>query len=126
MTDKPIPHPDDIFDYGPGPNDPKRTPVTPIGMPSRHQEVTVNIPGATSADLREWAERIEVENPMTYDVNGRWPTAGINVTDHPFMGVELTLAAVGMPLLTLTLFGDRPNDEERKIMEMHNDGTAGL
>lgn len=100
--------------------------VIPITSTARHQEVTVNIPGATSADLRSWAERIEVENPITYDVNERWPNAGINVTDHPFMGVELTLAVAGRPLLTLTLFGDRPNAEERKIMETENDGTAGL
>lgn len=93
---------------------------------SRHQEVTVNVPGATSEDLRNWAGRIEVENPISYDGLGHKPTCGINVTDHPFMGVELTLAADGRPLLTLTLFGDRPNDEERKIMETENDGTAGL
>ena len=92
----------------------------------RHQEVTVNIPGATSADLRDWAARIELMNPVPYLELERHPNAGINVTDHPFMGVELTLAAAGRPLLTLTLFGDRPNDEERNIMETHNGGTAGL
>lgn len=101
-------------------------PIVPITIARHHEEVTVNVPGATSEELRTWALAVERLNPISRDNLGRWPTCGINVTDEPFMGVELTLAAAGRPLLTLTLFGDRPNDEERKIMEEHNDGTAGL
>ena len=97
-----------------------------IPLRRRTQEVSVTIPGSTSEDLRNWAGRIEVENPISYDMEDRFPTAGINITYQPFMGVELTLAAAGRPLLVLSLFADRPTEEERAVLEAHNDGTAGL
>lgn len=87
--------------------------------------VEVVIPGATSEDLLMWASNTEENNPVTTGVEPFRPGVDLNITDRPFMGVELTFVAGDRPVFALTLFADIPNEKEREIMQQENVGTAG-
>lgn len=86
--------------------------------------VEVLVPGATSDDLRTWANNIAEANPITSEPTTFTPTVNLDVTDYPFMGVELRLQSEKQHLLTLVLFAQIPNEKERETMET-NGVTAG-
>ncbi|QUE25359.1 hypothetical protein SEA_FIZZLES_65 [Microbacterium phage Fizzles] len=81
------------------------------------RRVEVHVPGATSADLRVWASNISEANPITSEETEFTPTVNLDVTDYPFMGVELTLQSERQQLLTIALFAQIPDEKERETME---------
>ncbi|AWN03581.1 hypothetical protein SEA_SALLYK_68 [Microbacterium phage SallyK] len=88
--------------------------------------VEVLVPGATSGDIRIWANNIAEANPITSDPTDFTPTVNLDVTDYPFMGVELRLQSEKQHLLTLVLFAQIPNEKERETMEADGVTVGGL
>lgn len=86
--------------------------------------VEIHVPGATSDELRTWAQNVAEANPIAVPDNPFTPTVNLDVTDYPFMGVELRMQSERQQLLTLVLFAQIPNEEERQIMQ-ENEVTAG-
>ncbi|QQO39467.1 hypothetical protein SEA_NAMAGO_66 [Microbacterium phage Namago] len=88
--------------------------------------VEVLVPGATSDDLRSWAQSVHYSNPLTTNPTEFTPTVNLDVTDYPFMGVELRLQSEKQHLLTLVLFAQIPNEKERETMEADGVTRGGL
>ncbi len=85
-----------------------------------HPQTEVTLPGATTEEVRGWARIVTEANPIASGGRSdqRFPDgAEREITDEPFMGIELTFVAGGRPIHTLTLFATVPNDEERLVME---------
>ena len=90
----------------------------------RHIELIV--PGATSDALREWAQKIVEANPVVPITSIFTPEMNLDITDYPFMGVELTFQSERQQLLTLALFAQIPNEKERETMEADGVPAGGL
>lgn len=88
--------------------------------------IEVLVPGATSADLRVWANNIAEANPITTEPTEFTPTVNLDVTDYPFMGVELRLQSERQHLLTLVLFAQIPDEKEKQIMQDGGVAAGGL
>lgn len=87
--------------------------------------VEIQVPGATSDDIRVWANNIAEANPIATGDNDFTPTVNLDVTDYPFMGVELMIQSERRHLLTLVLFADRPTEKEKEIMETNTPEAGG-
>ncbi|UVG35419.1 hypothetical protein SEA_ZAGIE_66 [Microbacterium phage Zagie] len=88
--------------------------------------VEVLVPGATSGDIRIWATGLAELNPVATAASAFTPEVNLDVTDYPFMGVELRLQSEKQHLLTLVLFAQIPNEEERETMEADGVTRDGL
>jgi hypothetical protein len=73
---------------------------------SDRPRVEFDLPGTTTDELRRWAQRIEVENPI-----------GLVITDQPLAGVELSFVMDQRPVFTLAIFATHLTNEEKQIME---------
>lgn len=85
-----------------------------------HPQTEVTLPGATTEDIRGWARNVTEANPIATGGRSdeRFPDGSeLEITDEPFMGVELTFVAGCRPVHTLTLFATVPNEQERLVME---------
>lgn len=84
-----------------------------------HPRTEVTLPGVTTAEVRGWAQNVIEANPIASGGQSeRWPDgANLELTDEPFMGVELTFVSGGRAILTLAVFADVATDDERDIME---------
>jgi len=88
--------------------------------------VELHVPGATSDDLRIWASNVSTSNPITTGPTAFTPSVNLDVTDYPFMGVELMIQSERQHLLTLVLFAQIPNEKEKEIMEADGVTAGGL
>lgn len=88
--------------------------------------VEVVVPGATTDDIRIWAQGISKLNPVATAASAFTPEVNLDVTDYPFMGVELRLQSEKQHLLTLVLFAQIPNEKERETMEADGVTAGGL
>lgn len=86
--------------------------------------IEVLVPGATSRDLRVWANNIAEANPITSEPTSFTPTVNLDVTDYPFMGVELAIQSERQQLLVIALFAQIPNEKEKEVMQ-ENDVAPG-
>ena len=93
---------------------------------SADQVVELHVPGATSDDLRIWAQGLAKLNPVATAASAFTPEVNLDVTDYPFMGVELTFQNTRQQLLTLVLFAQIPNEKEKEAMEADGITTGGL
>lgn len=89
--------------------------------------VEILVPGATSEELRVWAQNVTLgANPVAHGSTPFTPTVNLDITDRPFMGVELTFQSEKQQLLTLVLFAQVPNEKEREIMEADGVTAGGI
>lgn len=88
--------------------------------------VEVLVPGATTDDIRIWAQGLAKLNPVATAASAFTPEVNLDVTDYPFMGVELRLQSERQHLLTLVLFAQIPNEKERETMEADGVTKGGL
>lgn len=88
--------------------------------------VEVIVPGATTDDVRIWAQGLAKLNPVATAASAFTPEVNLDVTDYPFMGVELRLQSEKQHLLTLVLFAQIPNEKERETMEADGVTAGGL
>lgn len=77
----------------------------------------INLPGTTAEEVRGWARNVTEANPIGTGALSDESGIELDITDHPFMGVELTFVANGVPLHCLAIFAEVPTTEERIIME---------
>lgn len=93
---------------------------------SADRHVELHVPGATSDSLRTWAQAIVEANPVAPIASIFTPEVNLDITDYPFMGVELTFQSERQQLLTLVLFAQIPNQKEMEIMEADGVTAGGL
>lgn len=93
---------------------------------SADRHIEIHVPGSTSDDLRVWASNITEANPITTGPTPFTPSVNLDITDYPFMGVELTFQSERQQLLTLVLFAQIPNEKEKEAMEADGITTGGL
>lgn len=89
------------------------------------ERVELELPGVTTEELRAWASNVAGANPINSTLTSD-EGLELRITDLQFMGVELTFMCEDRALLTLALFADHPNEQEREIMETENVWAAGL
>jgi hypothetical protein len=84
---------------------------------SDRPRVEFDLPGTTTDELRRWAQRIEVENPIGVGFAPFAPVTGLVITDQPLAGVELSFVMDQRPVFTLAIFATHLTNEEKQIME---------
>lgn len=100
--------------------------TTPRAARPPHPRTEIVLPGSTSEELHVWAENITEANPVSMGIEPFRPGIDLEITDKPFMGVELTFMAGKSPVFTLAIFADVPTNEERDIMDQEHIAAAGL
>lgn len=90
------------------------------------RQAEVHLPGVTSDDLRLWAQNVTASNPIGAGDTPFTPSLNLDITDYPFMGVELTFQSERGQLFTLALFAQVPNEKEQETMEADGVTAAGL
>lgn len=86
---------------------------------SAERSVEIEIPGATTEDVRLWASNVAETSPVTTGTTPFSRAVDIEVTTYPFMGVVLTIMQGERRLLELAVFASVPTEEEIDIMEDH-------
>lgn len=92
-------------------------PATSRKAPARTE---ISLPGVMTEDLLAWAARVTSASPISSGGQSlpQWPDgAEVELTDAPFMGVELTFVAAGRAVHTIAIFAEVPTDEERAVMD---------
>lgn len=85
------------------------------------QHVEIEIPTATTEDVRTWAASVEQVGAIPSSHPNAIPLkpVTVRVTDHPFMGAVLTIGYRDRIILELAIFAGSPTQEEIDIMEDH-------